>query len=533
MKRIVIFILLAIICLPQTSLAAKRVALVIGNAGYASSPLGNPVHDASDMGTKLARLGFDVTLLKDASARDMSSSIRDFRKKLSAADIRLFYFAGHGVQVGGANYLLPIGVDIQYEDEVRHEAIAADRVLDTMAAAGQGVNVVILDACRNNPFVRSFRSSDRGLAPMSAPSGSMIVYATAPGSVAEDGQGRNGVFTDNLLRNLDKPNLTLEQVFKRTGKGVMMQTSGRQLPWTHSSLYDDVYLAGNAPVQQPVTSPQASTPQPAAPQPALQTASIQPSPAPSQTIPQSHVRSGTPKEILRRGVLRVGLEAGYMPFEMTNKHGKYVGFDIDLAADMAQAMGVRVEFVNTAWDGIIPALIIKKFDILLSGMVITDERLKQVDFIHYFTEGQTAIVGQKDANRISTIKDLNNSGITVATKLGTISEQVVKRYLPNAACISFDTDKQAFKAVQAGRATAYVYNLTAASIHFNMVGKKAGMKFLDTPFYEEEFGIAIRQGEPELQSWLETYMDRIRQDGTYDTLYAKWFRSADWMSSLN
>jgi|GEM_PF-1478384 len=216
--------------------AKNRVALVIGNSEYASSPLKNPANDAKDMATALRNLGFDVIEKQNLSRRGMRQAMRAFGKKLTKEDVGLFYFAGHGMQVEGRNYLMPVDADVQSEDEVQDEGIDANSVLRKMKGAGNSLNIVILDACRNNPFSRSFRSGTRGLARMDGPVGSLIAYATAPGSVAADGAESNGVYTKYLLSALKIPNLTIEQVFKKVRADVEAETVGKQIPWETSSL---------------------------------------------------------------------------------------------------------------------------------------------------------------------------------------------------------------------------------------------------------------------------------------------------------
>lgn len=190
--------ILGMICvLPITALSSQdnRIALIIGNGAYESSPLRNPVNDANDMAGALRKLGFSVTLRINADQRGMETSIDEFGLQLRSGATGLFYFAGHGMQVKGINYLIPIGANIQTASDTRYEAVDAGRILGKMEDAGNGLNVVILDACRDNPLARSFRSRSRGLARMDAPKGSLIAYATAPGSVAGDGDGRNGIYT--------------------------------------------------------------------------------------------------------------------------------------------------------------------------------------------------------------------------------------------------------------------------------------------------------------------------------------------------
>ena len=313
MKRIVCLVLLLLLCHPGASNAAKRVALVIGNGGYADSPLRNPVNDAKDMAAKLRGLGFDVTLLTDAGQRKMEDAIYAFDRKLGSAALRLFYYAGHGMQVSGANYLIPVDASVRAEHDIKYEAVHAGRVLDGMAAAGPGVNILVLDACRNNPFARSFRSSSRGLARMDAPSGSMIVYATSPGDVAADGNGRNGIFTKNLLDNIDRKGLTLEQVFKRTGRGVMRDTNGGQVPWTTSSVFDDVYLSGKIMVADGSTyaPPVSQSPQKGS-------LRIESQPSGAQVFLNGNRVGPTPKTLdgLNPGQVTVRVEKpGYQPME--------------------------------------------------------------------------------------------------------------------------------------------------------------------------------------------------------------------------
>ena len=219
----------------------RRIALVIGNSAYKSSPLMNPVNDATDMAAKLRRLGFQVSLGKDWRRKEMRTAIRNFGKELRLGGVGLFYYAGHGMQVNGKNYLIPIGTDIGAEYEVQDEAVDAGQVLRSMENAGNTMNMVFLDACRNNPFARSFRSTNKGLAQMDAPSGSLIVYATAPGSVAADGSGRNGIFTKNLLSYLDTPD-EVGQMLRKVRVSVREETGGKQTPWESSSLEGNFYF---------------------------------------------------------------------------------------------------------------------------------------------------------------------------------------------------------------------------------------------------------------------------------------------------
>jgi hypothetical protein len=223
-------------------LHVERLALVIGNSAYQTTSLKNPLNDAEDMAATLRNLGFKVILKRDADQRTMEDAIRYFGRQLRKGGIGLFYFAGHGVQVGGRNYLMPVDARIESESDVKYEAVDAGRVLGKMEDAENQLNIVILDACRNNPYARAFRSDQSGLARMDAPTGSLIAYATAPGEVAADGPERNGVFTKHLIKHMMTPNLTIEQVLKRVRINVARQTNGRQIPWESSSLMGDFYF---------------------------------------------------------------------------------------------------------------------------------------------------------------------------------------------------------------------------------------------------------------------------------------------------
>ena len=223
---------------------AKRLALVIGNGAYTNAPpLKNPPNDARDMAATLKVLGFAVSSAIDADQRTMKRLIREFGQQLKSGGQGLFYYAGHGVQMRGRNYLIPANADITGETDVEDQAVDLNLVLGFMDEAQNGLNIVILDACRNNPFTRSFRSAGSGLAQVDAPTGTLIAYATSPGRVASDGQGRNGLYTSELLNQMRVTGISVEEMFKRVRAGVQRQTSGQQVPWESSSLVGDFYFA--------------------------------------------------------------------------------------------------------------------------------------------------------------------------------------------------------------------------------------------------------------------------------------------------
>jgi len=249
---------------------SNRHALVIGNSAYQYGHLKNPASDARGMARSLLNLGFKTELLVDAGQRDMEQAIHRLGQHIRQGGTGLFYFAGHGVEVGGENYLIPLGVDILSEQDVRYKAVALGQVMDRMQQAQNGLNIIILDACRNNPLPRRARSTSRGLANVDAPRGSIVAYATSPGSVADDGDGQHSPYTKALLDKLQVQGLKIEDVFKEVLKGVHQATQGKQIPWVSSSFVGDFYFSG--PVSITVNAP-STVVSPSAPALAPQTVS--------------------------------------------------------------------------------------------------------------------------------------------------------------------------------------------------------------------------------------------------------------------
>lgn len=243
-------------------------------------------------------------------------------------------------------------------------------------------------------------------------------------------------------------------------------------------------------------------------------------------------KKSTLESILKKGELRVGFEAGYMPFEMTNKKGKFVGFDIDIAKEMAKAMGVKFAPVNTAWDGIIPSLITDKFDIIMSGMTVTQERNLKINFADpYIIVGQSILINKKHQGKVNSYKDLNDSKYIVTSKLGTTGEQAVKRLIPKCTYKSFETEPEAALEVVNGKADAFVYDLPYCVVFMAQQG--AGkLVFLDKPFTFEPLAWAIRKGDPDFLNWLNNFLRQIKNDGRYDRIYNKWIKSTGWIKNV-
>ena len=237
--------LLSLEQLPSSNDNFERVALVIGNSHYPLvGELKNPGNDAKDMAEALRKLNFNVTLKLNADQEEMEIAIEEFGERITEESVALFYYAGHGVQMGGQNYLIPIQSRIKKAKDVRYKAVDLNMLVDAMFYAENGKNIIILDACRNNPFPKEkSRKASLGLARTEVPSGSLIAYATGPGSVAIDGEGRNGIYTSYLLANIDTPGIPIEMVFKRVLQGVASDTNRKQIPWMSSSLDIDFYFS--------------------------------------------------------------------------------------------------------------------------------------------------------------------------------------------------------------------------------------------------------------------------------------------------
>lgn len=230
--------------------APARLALVIGNGAYEAAPLANPVFDANDMAAVLKQLGFTVIVATNADRRQMIEAIQMFGQQLRDGDVGLFYFSGHGIQAKGVNYLLPIKLNIKGEADIEFEAVDANRILAQMEDQnGHGVNLIFLDACRDNPFKGYLKSVRSGLAEMRSPSGSLIAYATAPETPALGTiEARNSIYTKHLLQALrTMPSLSIYELLMKVRQQVMAETQDAQIPWVSESLTEQFYFSPPAP----------------------------------------------------------------------------------------------------------------------------------------------------------------------------------------------------------------------------------------------------------------------------------------------
>jgi len=249
-NRFVLWLLLVgsvFFSLPPAFAAEKvsgpRVALIIGNSAYTNFPaLRNPVHDAKAVDERLKQLGFETSLLLDADQISMESAIERFGALLKKGGVGLFYYAGHGIQYQSQNYLIPANAEIKSSKNLRYKSVNLGQVLDTMENSNSDINIVVIDACRNNPLPSEKRSAMRGLARVDSPKGTLIAYATSPGKTAEDGDGNNGTYTKYFLKALQIPNIPIEVTFRRVREGVDKETRGTQTPWESSSIVGDFII---------------------------------------------------------------------------------------------------------------------------------------------------------------------------------------------------------------------------------------------------------------------------------------------------
>ena len=317
----------------------RRVALVIGNGAYDISPLNNPANDARDMAHALTRLGFDVVHRNNLHRPEMLEAIIDFGISLKKGGVGLFYYAGHGVQVGDKNYLMPIGARIPSTSYVPVQAVDLDMVLAGMTDARNRLNIVILDACRNNPYPKTIRASGAGLAAVMAPSGTVVAYSTAPGKVASDGSGSNGLYTSELLRQMAVPGLKIEEMFKRVRAGVYQRSNHKQTPWEHSSLMGDFYFRPGADsgVVPPPPPPPDPKPEPVEAQPSSGVADLHVTTEPGEAViyldGQRKGRAPQTFQMLAAGGHKLMARKGYLVAKQ----------DISLARDDLKRVHLKLE----------------------------------------------------------------------------------------------------------------------------------------------------------------------------------------------
>ncbi|MER0044744.1 transporter substrate-binding domain-containing protein [Pseudomonas sp. MGal98] len=243
-------------------------------------------------------------------------------------------------------------------------------------------------------------------------------------------------------------------------------------------------------------------------------------------------QAGVIDDAVKRGTLRVGMDPTYMPFEMTNKRGEIIGFEVDLLKAMTKAMGVKLELVSTSYDGIIPALLTDKFDMIGSGMTLTQERNLRINFSEPFiVVGQTLLIRKELADKVKSYKDLNSADYRITSKIGTTGEMVAKKLIAQAKYSGFDNEQEAVMDVVNGKADAFIYDAPYNVVAVNKAG--AGkLVFLDEPFTFEPLAFGLKKGDYDSINWINNWLHQIREDGTYDRIHAKWFKSTNWLKEM-
>jgi len=243
-------------------------------------------------------------------------------------------------------------------------------------------------------------------------------------------------------------------------------------------------------------------------------------------------KKSTVEKILKRGELRVGFESGYIPFEMTAKNGKFIGFDMDFGRRLAKSMGVKFVPVNIAWDGIIPALMTDKFDIIMGGMTITQERNLKINFANpYIVVGQSILINKKHEGKVLSYKDLNDPKFILTSRMGTTGEQAIKKYIPKATYKGFESEAEAALEVINSKADALVYDLPFCGYMYGSQGQGKTI-FLNKPFTYEPLAWAINKGDPDFLNFLNNFLRQSKGDGFYEKVYNKWIIGSDWKKEL-
>ncbi|MFU6375058.1 transporter substrate-binding domain-containing protein [Metapseudomonas otitidis] len=242
--------------------------------------------------------------------------------------------------------------------------------------------------------------------------------------------------------------------------------------------------------------------------------------------------AGVVDDAVKRGTLRVGMDPTYMPFEMTNKRGEIVGFEVDLLKAMSKAMGVKLELVSTSYDGIIPALLTDKFDMIGSGMTLTQERNLRINFSEPFiVVGQTLLIRKDLEGKIKSYKDLNDGQYRITSKIGTTGEMVAKKLIAKAQYHGFDNEQEAVMDVVNGKADAFIYDAPYNVVAVNKAG--AGkLVYLEEPFTYEPLAFGLKKGDYDSINWINNWLHQIQKDGTYDRIHAKWFKNTAWLKDM-
>lgn len=451
----------------------KRVALVIGNSNYqAAIALANPGNDAEDVAKTLGELGFEVIKVIDGNQKQMDAALERFSAKLSQGTVGVFFYAGHGVQVNGENYLIPINAQLAAEKDVVYETLPVGKVQNAMEKTGT-TSIIILDACRDNPFSRRWyrTTNTRGLAPIESFSSSYIAFATAPGSVAADGEGRNGTFTSYLLKHLKTPNLPIENLFKKVRNEVLKATKGKQQPWDSSSLTDEFFF-------NPVSTATDTPPTPApitTPNPPV----TAPKPVTPPTNPPVVATANRPPDFISK-LIPYPLEKIFLAY--TSKDAKFIGISSD-----GNILATHNDKIIDIWN-------------LTNGKKVNTLPYESEFFYDLSPDGET-LVKRSDKR----VKNLSLKTGKILYTLTTSEAQIVDTIIPNAKTLATIFDNN----------TITIWNLITGKSIRTIKGLCPRRIFSRPAISEDSKTLAIVCGDKTIQIWnLETgqLMSTLKSD---------------------
>lgn len=505
----------------------KRVALVIGNGSYRHSEsmprLVNPQNDADDMASALRQFGFEVTERKNLNKEEMEEAITDFGRRASEGDAALFYYSGHGLQVKGQNYLVPVDANIDSEAKVSYRAVNLNLLLEEMDSARSRVNIVMLDACRNNPISGKFRSGGtRGLAsPSEIPKGTVIIYATAPGDVAADGEGRNGLFTASLLSAFRGRDLTLGGVLYTASKQVQDATGQQQTPYVNGPTTVQREFSFVQPSEMTNLRPLEVKPIESQPLPAEMEPSLMGEGGGSHDLaPSAEQSADTLAKVKSKGVLVAGVNGSLPPFGyIDEKSREIVGYDIDILRAIAKKLGVNLELKLVTSASRMPQLFEGDIDVIAADMTKNTEQTKQISFSYtYF------VTGQKFLARKGTVTNLDAlQGKKIGTARGSFSERNVKKAIPSATVLSFDDYPQAFLALQKKKVAAVSADEVILTAILAKASNRAQYEIPTVQISSEQHRFGIRKDDPQFVAFVNKTILEMERSGEADRTFQKWF----------
>ena len=560
-------VILSILLWPTLVAGESRVALVIGNSDYKEGKLANPVNDARAMAARLQALGFSVVLRENLKLRQIGGVYNEFRSKITPGAVALVFYAGHGLQIKGLNYFPAVDSEITSEYDVATQSLSLGALLDNMEEAKAGVSLVFLDACRDNPYARRFRTSSRGLAKVEAASGTLIHYATKPGSVASDGSGKNGTYTEALLAQISEPNLPVEQMLKRVTNRVVLETKGKQEPWVEGSLRGDFYFIFKGPInvqaQVPIdaeaeawkAAESAATPAgyklylDSYPSGRLAVAArirlgaletkgaTTTQPAASQlTRPGAseglgEQLTGTLKKIKESGAITIGHKVTSVPFAYLDSRQQPIGYTMDICSAVLEEIKkvvsiplLTVRYSPATSQTRIPLLESGAIDLECGSTTNTLSRQERVAFSPtIFLTGPKLLV--KKSSGIRSYRDLKN--MIVAVTHGTTTEQVVKAFSDseglNIEFLNFKDHTAAYLSLESGRTAAFAMDDVLLYGIKNKTRSPSSLDVVGDYLSHDPYALMFRKDDLQFAQLVSRVVERLFSNGEATRIYAKWF----------